>query len=147
MEGMFFRRVQPHETTFEERMEGLRGAGFGVDAISAGEVRISRNGCAAIVKDIEGGKPDPGTPGILVGSDIARLVDGGFQKFLLTPDGHQHAAAAIHLKMLHKFSEDLREGLGLTSLYNEALGTVCDSHMYDRVKDRDAGAAKRPWER
>ena len=40
---------------------------------------------------------------------------------------------------LHEFDDDLREGLGLTTLYNQALGTTCDDHLYDRVEDRDAG--------
>jgi hypothetical protein len=40
----------------------------------------------------------------------------------------------------------LREGLGLTSLYNEALGTVSTQYLYDRVKDRDHGVPKRAWE-
>ena len=128
-------------------MNGLRAAGFGVESIAAGEVRVSRNGCAAIVKTGAEEKLEADKPGILVGTEIAELVDGGFQKFLLTPDGHKLAAAAIHLKALHQFTEDLYEGLGLTNMYNTSLGTICDSHMYDRVKDRDAGAAKRPWER
>jgi len=51
------------------------------------------------------------------------------------------------LKELHSFDEDLREGLGITSLYNEALGTTCDDHLYDRVKDRDASAHTLPWEK
>ena len=144
---MFFRRVQPHEPTLEERLEGLRAAGFGVDALADGEARVSRNGCAAMVKNGADGKPEADKPGILVGSDIAHLVDGGFQKFLLTPDGTKYPAAAIHLKALHQFTEDLCEGLGLSSLYNQSLGTICDSHLYDRVQDRDAGVAKRPWER
>jgi hypothetical protein len=43
--------------------------------------------------------------------------------------------------------EDLREGLGLTSLYNLSLGTTSEEHLYDRVVDRDKGAAARPWEK
>ena len=55
-------------------------------------------------------------------------------------------AQATHLKNLHSFEEDLREGLGLTSLYNESLGTTTDLHMYDRVEHRDEGDVRRPWE-
>ena len=40
----------------------------------------------------------------------------------------------------------LREGLGLTSLYNEGLGSVNANHLYDRVKDRDTRHEKKPWE-
>jgi hypothetical protein len=53
---------------------------------------------------------------------------------------------ADELKALHNFEEDLREGLGEDSLYNESLGTVSTFYLYDRVKDRDAGVPKRVWE-
>ena len=53
---------------------------------------------------------------------------------------------AEELKGVHEFQEDLREALGLESLYNESLGTVSTQYLYDRVKDRDRGAPKRPWE-
>jgi hypothetical protein len=58
-------------------------------------------------------------------------------------------ATADHLKALQQFSEELKEALGLPSLYNESLGTVSDSYHYDRIKDRDEPAVdrpKRPWE-
>jgi len=54
------------------------------------------------------------------------------------------------LKAIHQFAEELREGVGATSLYNEALGTVSDRYVYDRVKDRDEPEPerpKRPWEK
>jgi hypothetical protein len=61
-------------------------------------------------------------------------VDTGFQKFWRTPDGRDLPALAAHLRELHAFLEDLRETLGLTSLYNTALGTVNDLHLYDRSR-------------
>jgi len=79
-------------------------------------------------------------------SGIAKLVDGGFQKFFLAPDGGRKPALAPELKGIHAFQEDLREALGLESLYNESLGTVSTQYLYDRVKDRDRGVPKRPWE-
>jgi hypothetical protein len=82
-----------------------------------------------------------------VGSEIAHLVHGGYQMFLQTAAGKQLPALAPHLKALHAFDEDLREGLGITSLYNESLGTTCDDHLYDRVKDRDAVAHGHPWDK
>jgi len=53
------------------------------------------------------------------------------------------------LKALHQFSEELKEGLGLPSLYNESLGTVSEAYQYDRIQDRDKpqnARPKRPWE-
>ena len=46
-------------------------------------------------------------------------------------------------------AEELKEALGLTSLYNESLGTVSDRYVYDRVTDRDQPEPqrpKRPWQ-
>jgi len=88
-----------------------------------------------------------GKPGLLLGDEIAELVNAGYQMFLRTPSGREAPALAPHLKTLHAFDEDLREGLGLTSLYNLSLGTTSDAHMYDRVTDRDQGPRSRPWEK
>ena len=74
------------------------------------------------------------------------LVDGGYQKFFLTPSGKKKPALADELKALHDLEADLKEKLGLPSLYNEGLGTVSTLYQYDRVKDRDRGVAKRAWE-
>jgi hypothetical protein len=55
-------------------------------------------------------------------------------------------ALADELEALHDFEEDLKEGLGQESYYNESLGTVSTFYSYDRVKDRDRGVPKRVWE-
>jgi hypothetical protein len=83
---------------------------------------------------------------MLIGDEIGALVDGGYQKFFRTPSGKNKPALADELKALHNFEEDLREGLGEESLYNESLGTVSTFYLYDRVKDRDAGVPRRVWE-
>ena len=73
-------------------------------------------------------------------------MDGGFQKFFQTPSGKRQPATADELKALHAFEEDLKEGLGEESYYNDSLGTVSAFYLYDRVKDRDRGVPKRVWE-
>jgi hypothetical protein len=138
---MFFRRQKQHIDTFEEKLKDLAAHGFAVQPLAGNSARVSKLGCAAIITDSHVGKA-----GIVVGDEIGWLVDGGYQKFFLTPSGKRVAALAGHLKALHDFQEDLREGLGLESLYNQALGTTCDLHLYDRVQDRDCGMPKRPWE-
>jgi hypothetical protein len=83
-----------------------------------------------------------------VGSEIAKLVDRGYQKFLKTSKT-EVPATADHLKAIHQFTEELKEATGAPSLYNESLGTVSDAYIYDRVEDRDKPAPqrpKRPWE-
>ncbi|MSV27462.1 MAG: hypothetical protein EXQ52_01770 [Bryobacterales bacterium] len=110
-------------------------------------MRVVRNGCAAVIEDASKSGPHVAErAGVWDGKAIATLVDGGFQKFLQTAGGKRRPALAADLRAIHAFQEDLREGLGLTSLYNESLGTVSNSYLYDRVKDRDRGVPKRPWE-
>jgi hypothetical protein len=107
------------------------------------------NVSAAIERTPDGGVKIFAYPGYLVGGEIAKLVDRGYQKFLKTTKT-EIAATADHLKALHSFTEELKEALGLNSLYNESLGTVSESYHYDRVKDRDlpeTARPKRPWDR
>jgi len=144
---MFFRNEKPKLPTFEERIAKLKQFGFLSAAESGGRCRVTRDGCGAVIEDLGGGKVAIGKPGLLLGDEIAELVNAGYQMFLRTPSGREAPALAPHLKTLHAFDEDLREGLGLTSLYNLSLGTTSDAHMYDRVTDRDQGPRSRPWEK
>ncbi len=107
---------------------------------------MSRANCAVDLKEDADSVRAMNRAGILLGDDIAVLVDGGFQKFFRAPSGKVKPATADELKALHDFEEDLRERLGQESLYNEALGTVSTFYLYDRVKDRDRGVPKRVWE-
>jgi len=109
-------------------------------------VRVSRGDCAVDLKDTDGTLRREGRAGIVMGSEIGSLVDGGFQKFFRTPNGKQTPALAEELKALHDFEEDVKEALGQESLYNESLGTVSTFYLYDRVQNRDAGVPKRVWE-
>ncbi len=78
---------------------------------------------------------DPVTARLLLNGEIARLLDRGYQKFFKTVK-LEIPATADHLRSLHEFSEELKEAMGATSLYNEALGTTSDVYQYDRVKGR-----------
>ena len=144
---MFFRNEKPKVPSFAERIAGLKEFGFASKSESAGRSLVMRGGCAAVVEDLGAGKVAIGKAGVLVGGEIALLIHGGYQMFLRTPSGKEVPALASHLKELHAFEEDLREGLGLTVLYNLALGTVCDDHLYDRVEDRDAGPQHHAWDK
>jgi hypothetical protein len=133
---MFFRRHPPKVITFDERLEGLREAGFVTETLGRGLVRARKSGCAAVIERSPAGEPRVVGLGVLVDGEIAALIDGGYQKFLETPSGKRRPALAPELKALHDFQEDLDDALGLTSLYNESLGTVCDRHAYDRLAGR-----------
>jgi hypothetical protein len=143
---MFFRREVAKQVTFDQRMEELRKAGFTVSPLDPGRVVVSRDCYAAALENAPTGPRVVERAGIIMEGGIGKLIDAGFQKFFLSPDGHKKPALASELKALHEFQEDLREALGLVSLYNESLGTVSTEYLYDRVEGRDRGVPKRPWE-
>ena len=144
---MFFRRDKIQQSTFEDRIANLKQYGFQSIVQAPGVARVKRDGYGAMVEAIGDGKVKIGKAGLLVGEEIGELVNLGYQMIVRTPSGVELPALASHLKQLHEFDEDLREGLGLTSLYNLSLGTTTDEHLYDRVVDRDKGVAARPWEK
>jgi hypothetical protein len=143
---MFFRRETPKNPTFQERLNQLKSQGFTIAPQSGGVVRASRGVCGVDLVEHDSKVHIPERAGILMGNEIGMLVDGGFQKFFRTPSGKTKPALADELKALHDFEEDLKEGLGQESYYNESLGTVSTFYLYDRVKDRDRGVPKRVWE-
>lgn len=144
---MFFKRPKPRELSFSEHLDNLRTAGFQVQAGPQGATLVTRNRLGALLSEGRDGKPQILDTGIVLGGELAVLTDIGFQKIFLAPSGRRTAALAEHLHALHAFKEDLVEVLGLESLYNEGLGTVNEKHLYDRVAGRDAGVARRPWQR
>jgi hypothetical protein len=144
---MFFRRERPHDTTFEERTESVKQLGFDERKDGADRVFVQRGPFAALVAGAPPGKPPRvEMAGLKVGDGIGLLVNGGYQMFFATPGGKRVPATADQLKGLHQFHEDLAEGLGLISLYNEGLGTISDLHLYDRVEHRDEGQPT-PWQK
>jgi hypothetical protein len=140
------------QRTYEDALNWLRDHGF--DLIEApgtqGRVFLKKyNVSAAIQKNGDDHVKIFWYPGYLIGSEISKLVNKGYQQFLKTAKT-EVPATVDHLKALHQFTEELKEGLGLPSLYNESLGTVSESYHYDRIEDRDKPAPKRPkrpWER
>lgn len=142
---------QPKPRTYEEAVQWLRDHGFDIlDAPGTqNRVFLKKYNCsAAIEKTADDGVRLFAKPGYQIGSEISRLIDKGYQKFLKTTKA-EIPATADHLKALHQFTEELREALGQTSLYNESLGSVSDSYVYDRVQGRDLPESQRPqraWE-
>ncbi len=144
---MFFRRETPHQSTFHERIASLKPYKLDVKLEGSGRARVTRGGCAAMIDDAGNGNVTIGKAGMLIGDEIGVLVSRGYQMFLRTPSGREIPALATHLHQLHDFDEDLREGLGLTSLYNLSLGTTSTDHLYDRVEERDDGSQHHPWDK
>ena len=99
--------------------------------------QVRKYGCAAeIAAASDGSVQILSRPGWLLGGEISRLLDRGYQKFLKT-SRIEIPATADHLRAIHEFSEELKEAAGSTSLYNESLGTTSDVYEYDRVKGRE----------
>jgi hypothetical protein len=152
---MFFRRTPVKVKTFDDYLSAARSVGFRVET-AGGKTRIERtvkdDTVACFVEtggaDLDG-KEVPRfvvRAGMAVGNEIGTLTDGGFQKFFVTPSGKRMPAQAHQLVAIQNFQEDLREAFGMTSLYNEALGTVSNKYLYDRVEGRDQGTHDKPWE-
>ena len=129
------------ERTYDEAVAWLRENGFDILEVPAtpNRVFVKKYGCSAAIErdpDKEGAVRLFAKPGYLIGGEISRLIDKGFQKFLKTTKT-ETPATADHLRAIHAFTEELKEAIGDVSLYNEALGTVSDQYVYDRVNGRD----------
>lgn len=139
------------QRTFEDAVSWLRDHGFDLIEAPGTQSRVflrKYNVSAAIQKADDGGAKIFAYPGYLIGSEISKLINKGYQQFLKTAKT-EVPATADHLKALHQFSEEMKEALALPSLYNESLGTVSESYHYDRIKDRDKPEVerpKRPWQ-
>jgi hypothetical protein len=142
-------KAKSYQRTYEDAVSWLRDHGF--DLLEAPGVQnrvfLKKNNCsAAIEKTPEGTIKIFAYPGYLIGGEIAKLVNRGYQQFFKTTKS-ENPATADALKALHQFTEELKEAIGGISLYNESLGTVSEDYLYDRVAARDAAARpKRPWE-
>jgi hypothetical protein len=128
---------------FSDALATLAGHQFDVSAAKDGSgnggkaFQVRKYGVAAEIAAAPDGTTEVlARPGWLLGGQIARLVDKGYQKFLKTPR-MEIPATADHLRAIHEFSEELKEAAGATSLYNESLGTTSDRYLYDRVKGRE----------
>jgi len=141
---MFFRRKKPVVVTYAQQLDQLRAAGYSVAPGQGGDFVVKGN-FGALLAD-EGGKPAIRATGLALQGELAELTDLGYQKIFRTASGRRMPAVAEHLQGLHDFDEALRQELGLTSLYNEGLGTVNEQHLYDRITARDSGHQPKPWE-
>src|SRR5208282_246398 len=139
------------QRTYEDAVSWLREHGFDLIEAPGAQIRVflkKYNCSAAIQKTDDGGAKIFAYPGYMIGSEISRLVNRGYQQFMKTTKT-EVPATTDHLQALHQFAAEMKEALGTPSLYNESLGTVSESYHYDRIKDRDQPEVerpKRPWE-
>jgi hypothetical protein len=120
----------------QPQIEGLSSKGFLVRS-SGGVVRIERYGCGAeLRKSADGRYQMTVIPSIMFQGQFTHLWDAGYQKFLLTHDERKIPIVVSQLADLRRFNEELRTALGVSTYYNEALGSTCQYTVYDRVKGR-----------
>ena len=138
--------------SYEEAAGWFRELGFDVLEAPGASNRVflkKYNVSAAIQKDGDDAVKIFAYPGYLIGGEISKLINRGYQQVLKTSKT-EVGATAEHLKALQQFTEELKEALNLPSLYNESLGTVSEAYQYDRIVDRDKPAPerpKRPWQK
>ncbi|HVB39793.1 MAG TPA: hypothetical protein VNE83_02755 [Terriglobales bacterium] len=133
--------------TFEQAQRKLASLGFTCTLLSGGNVLARKYECAAILGPGAGGKSAEVAvaPGRVLDGELARLVDRGYQKFFKSADA-EVPARPEELSALARFENELRYACGIPSLYNEALGSVSDRYIYDRIWFRDEGRQPKPWE-
>lgn len=152
-------RTKLTSNSYEQTLELLRSHQFDVRDVPgvADQILVSKYGAGAVLAR----NPSPFLkkargqseiwypvvwithPGWLLNGKVSTILDRGYQKFFTTPE-LTIAATADGLKATHRFAEELREIIGEPSLYNESLGSVSDSYLYDRVKNRDLPQGERP---
>lgn len=125
---------------FDQMLDTLRAHSFDVAPYAgvAGSVLVSKQCAGAILTAAPDGRVDfLVTPGVLMGGEVARLVDRGYQKFIKAGK-YEAPATASQLHAVHQFAEELKLFTGAADLYNEALGTTSDLYEYDRLKGRES---------
>ena len=120
----------------QAQVESLSAKSFLVRS-SGGVVRIEKYGCGAELRKSPSGRYQMTIiPSIMFQGQFTHLWDAGYQKFLLTNEGHKVPIRVNQLGDLRRFNEELRIALGVPTYYNEALGSTCHYSVYDRVKGR-----------
>ena len=121
--------------SLEQQLQSLRSYGVEAKASSGNRWSAQKGDCVAVLEQTSDGLRLVEPPGFRIGAETGQLLDGGYQKFLLTPT-RKLPATAEHLRQMHAFQEALTTALGEPNLYNLALGTVSTTYHYDRVKGR-----------
>src|SRR6202795_4434715 len=104
--------------TYEEALAWLRDHGFDLTEAPGTNARVflrKYNVSAAIQKGPDDTVKIFAYPGYLIGSEISKLINRGYQQFLKTSKA-EIPATAEHLKALQQFTEELKEGLQLPTL-------------------------------
>ncbi len=131
--------MKSQQTTARDVRKQFAEAGFEVvegSGQQAGSVGVKKYNCLRYLRrNPDGVWVTSGPPYFIVRGINCELEDRGYQKFWYS-DGERFPIRASDLKTLHSFDEEVREILGLKSLYNESLGSTCARTVYDRLSGR-----------
>ncbi len=136
---------RPKPTTFAEASAKLADLKFRLTTLRDGKLLVRKYDCAAIMEPAGGGVDFAAQPGRVVGGELARLVDRGYQKFFKTAK-QEVPALPETMAELARFEDEVRYACGIPTLYNQGLGSVSDRYLYDRIWYRDAGRQPKAWE-
>lgn len=136
---------KPAARSYDDVLSLLGSQQFDVSADPKGQsgkgsaVRVSKYGCAAVIGPAAKGSATSvlllEKPGFLLGGEISRIMDRGYQKFLRNSK-LEIPATAPALRAIHDFTTELNEATGEMTMFNEAMGTTSDTYEYDRVLGR-----------
>ena len=112
-------------------------AGFVVSEAGPGRLDVQKFGCAAYLDRVHDEWIYSGPPYFIVCGVRCELEDRGYQKFWLSKsDGQRFPIRRVELETLHRFDEEVRYLMGVTTLYNESLGSTNARTVYDRLTGR-----------
>jgi len=119
-------------------LKAFQDAGFEVreGKTMPATVEIKKCNCLRLLERNDDGIWVPsGPPYFLARGLRCKLEDRGFQKFWYC-DGKRFPIRLTDLRTLHRFDEEVRAILSLTTLYHESLGTTSARSVYDRLSGR-----------
>jgi hypothetical protein len=112
-------------------------AGFVTTEAQPGKIEVKKSGFVAYLENPQGNWAYSGPPYFIVRGTPCELEDRGYQKFWFSKsDGKRFPIRKVELEALHRFDEEVRYLVGMTDLYNEALGTTNARTVYDRLTGR-----------
>jgi hypothetical protein len=113
-------------------------AGFEIveAGVSAGSIGVKKYNCLQYL-ELKGEQAwlQLGPPLFIIRGLNCELEDRGYQKFWRQRDT-RFPIRKSELETLHRFDEEVRAILRLSSLYNESLGSTCARTVYDRLEGR-----------
>jgi hypothetical protein len=139
------------QKTYEDAVSWLRDHGFDLIEAPGAQTRVflkKYNCSAAIQKTDDGGAKIFAYPGYMIGSEISKLVNRGYQQFHEDDEnrsaghGRPPESAAAVLRRTERSA-------GTAQPLQRIARHVSESYHYDRIKDRDEPEVerpKRPWE-